>query len=150
MTAATLSSSSASAPPPPLPPSAAINIPIIIAEFGPNVPQKLRSGINYFMHIKEDETPTPVEEEQPPVEPPKKKKRSRKSENTVAAEEEEVATTKKIKRVKVDSKHCLYTRGSAPLSVHEALIDGTILHLIKQRKYVRSLVYYDKIWFELK
>lgn len=134
------------------------------AEFGPKLPAKLKNSTPYFLLTTEleevppmDPTPAPVEE------PPAKKQRKRKQEPSLsvtsseeATSSEEIIPSKKIRVKKVDEKNKLYMKaqtngkaGSKGETIEALDIpNGTIIHLVKARKYVKSVIYYEAFWYD--
>ena len=141
-------------------------VPQYFAEFGEKVPQKLKNGISLFMLIKSDDKPqtealaAPPSPAEPTDEPEKKKRKKKKSEEVVveetAAPVEEPEKVVKKKAVVVDSKHQLYLKATqdgvlgkkGELIEAQKIPQGTIVHLVKGKKYKSSLIYYENFWYE--
>jgi len=138
-------------------------VPQYFAEFGDKLPQKLKNGISLFMLFKDDE-PTvetaavsPVATPEESTEPEKKKRRKKKSEDTVEEVEEVAEKVVKKKVVPVDTKHLLYLKATqegvlgkkGELIEAQKIPQGTIIHLVKGKKYKKTMIYYESFWNEL-
>ncbi len=138
------------------------------AEFGDKLPQKLKSGINFFLlHVEPEPAPTPEPEE--PAEPPKKRRTTKKKISdelcdTVTGLPEspaEVPEKKPLKRKispvgEVGYKLYLKASQDGVLGKKGELIEaqkipaGAIIHLVKRKKYVKTVIYYEGVWSDLK
>lgn len=137
------------------------------AEFGPKLPSKLKNNIPYFMLIVEDNdqstppipAPTPVPVPTPEGPPAKKRKTSKKFdsvESESSIEEEKTPIKKVVPAKKTDEKHVLYMKATlngvngvkGDVIVAKEIPAGTLVHLVKSKKYVKTMIYYEGFWFD--
>jgi uncharacterized membrane protein len=139
-------------------------VPQYFAEFGDKLPQKLKNGVSLFMLINNNnnnetaavsaDVPT-VAEETP--EPEKKKRKKAKKSEEVVVEEESAEKAVKKKIVPVDTKHQLYLKATqdgvlgkkGELIEAQKIPSGTVVHLVKGKKYKSTLIFYESFWYEM-
>lgn len=143
------------------------------AEFGDNLPQKLKSGVSYFLLHVAPPPDTPVPEvvpppsdEEPAAEPTEGKKRRKRKNGELCgtgvpeqAPEPPVETPPppKKKKTSTEETYKLYMKAARDgvMGKKGELIEalkipaGTLLHLVQRKKYVKTMIYYDNLWWEI-
>ena len=133
--------------------------PQYFAEFGDKLPQKLKSGTNFFLlqAVPEPEESIPdVIVEEPPKKPKSKKRKA--EEETIEQPVEESPIKKKSakKTAATEPVLKLYLKATqdgvlgkkGELIEAQKIPSGTLLHLVKRKKYVKTMIFYENSWFE--
>lgn len=148
--------------------------PQYFAELGDKLPQKLKSGVTFFMlqqlpELLEDPAlPDPSAPSPPPPSSeegsPKKRRRKRKGDGEDTAEtpkddEPEKPAKKPIKKKQANTEplYKLYLKATqdgvlgkkGELVEAQKIPSGTLIHLVKRRKYVQTMIYYENTWYKL-
>jgi hypothetical protein len=143
--------------------------PQYFAEFGDKLPQKLKSGINLFMLEQTGD----AEPEPEPTEPAKKlfkcgteapsdatdesvkkhKKKRKVEEEEQPVVEEPVIAKKSVKKSS-EPRFKLYMKAlqdgvlgkKGELIEAQKIPSGTFVHLVKRKKYVKTMIFYENSW----
>jgi hypothetical protein len=141
-------------------------VPQYFAEFGEKLPQKLKNGVTLFLlSIPTAPAPAAVDDKENEVsvenelaEPVKKRKRKSKKEEPVEPEPEPTVPEKPAKKIPVreDPNFKLYLKATqdgvlgkkGELIEAQKIPSGTVVHLVKGRKYVKTKIYYENFWYD--